>query len=709
MTCLARRLLLVLPLLLAGCSSDSGPSQADYPTPATDSPLGVAFDGAGGATFRVWAPVASKVDLLFFASSASGSPTATHPLAKVLPGSAGPGAKLDQGGWNGVWSVAVPVVAGGQLYQYQVGGGRALDPYAPSMGSFDSSTQAVGMAAAVDLAATRPLDPSGNAVGWAPFTAPAGYTSREGAVIYEVHVRDATIKLSGLSSPPGTYRAFAEGNVLAHVRDLGATHVQLLPVLAYYYGDESKRGTVETGLTTSGNNYNWGYDPQNYYAPDGMYSADPTDPQLRVKELMTLVNEAHKLGLGVTLDVVYNHTVNSAILDALAPGYYYRGTSASGAGPDLATERRMVRKLVVDSIVHWVRDYRVDGFRFDLMGLMDSKTIEDAYAAAAAINPSVLFVGEGWRMGSLPPSDDQGNPIVRANQDWMPQTDHAAVFSDSFRDTVKGGGMDETSDANRGFVTLAGTDRTVLLRNLRGDATNFTADTPADSVQYLTAHDGLTLHDKIGKILQLSPTSREAEILKVARLAFVLQATAQGIVFINGGCEFGRSKQVPGPMSEATSANAGPGVNLHYVYNSYDSSDAVNGFDWSRLAAGTEGARLSAHVKGLLALRRSSDAFRLGDKARAATNVTLLDGGKANAIAYRVTDVAGTTSFSVFVNAATTATALATGGDLTTAAVVVDSDEAGASPVASPSGFSGLTAKEVTIEPRTAVVFKSGP
>jgi len=305
-------------------------------------------------------------------------------------------------------------------------------------------------------------------------------------------------------------------------------------------------------------------------------------------------------------------------------------------------------------------------------------------------------------MGSLPATDDQGNPIVQANQDWMAATDNAAVFSDSLRDLVKGGGMNETSDTNAGFVTLGDPDKNLLLRNLRGDPTNFAASTPGDAVQYLTAHDGLTLHDKIGKILRLASTS--PEIYKAARLAFVLQATAQGIVFVNGGCEFGRSKRVPSAMGEATASNAGDGS--YYVYNSYDSSDAVNGFDWTRLAAGSDGAKLAGYVKGLLALRRSSDAFHLGSKALAATNVVMLDGSKANAIAYQLTDKAGTTHFSVFVNAATTATMFATGADLTTATVVVDDDEAGTGPVTVPSGFSGLSTTSVTLDPRTAVVFR---
>jgi pullulanase/glycogen debranching enzyme len=541
---------------------------------------------------------------------------------------------------------------------------------------------------------------------WAPFTGPPGYTRRDDAVIYEVHVRDFTMKLTaGLANPPGTYRAFAER--LAHVRDLGATHVQLLPVLAYYYGQESLRGTYEptvAGKTTY--NYNWGYDPQNYFSPDGMYSADPTDPALRVQELKALVNEAHKLGLGVILDVVYNHTVDKGVFDPLAPGYYFRGSGESGAGPDVATERKMVRKLVVDSVRHWTADYHVDGFRFDLMNLIDSRTILDAYAAASAVNPQVLFIGEGWQFGTLPATDWQGAPIVRADQRWVASTDAVSVFSDSFRDIIKGGGLSETSDTNAGFVTLANVSKTDLVRNLRGDATNIlpAPDAPGDMVQYLTAHDGLTLHDKIGKILRLAPGS--AEIPKVARLAFALQATAQGIAFINGGCEFGRSKRASTSIPDSTPAN---GDSSSYVYNSYDSSDDINAFDWTLLSAGTEGARLSAYVQGLYALRRSSDAFHLHQKALATANVTLVDGTRPNAVAYRVVDVAGTTRFSIFVNAGTSPVTLATGADLTAATVVVDDDEAGASAVTSPSGFSALTTSAVTVAPRTAVVFRSGP
>ncbi|HET9552080.1 MAG TPA: hypothetical protein VFP50_03870 [Anaeromyxobacteraceae bacterium] len=695
----------LLAAALTTCSPGGG--GAGYPTPAFDAPLGVAYDAATGqATFRVWAPAAGAVSVLFFDAWDSAAPASSAPLQKDRSGAG----DVDKDGWNGVWQGTVAGVPSGRLYQYSVDGRAALDPYAPSMGQFDgvAGSYSVGKGAVLDPASLAPVDlVTGAAAAVVPFSRPDGYARREDAVIYEVHVRDYTVFDPGVAHPPGTYLAFAER--LDRLKALGVTHVQLLPVLAAYYGRESQRATVETGLFTQGANYNWGYDPQSWFAPEGMYSQDPTDPALRVRELETLVNEAHRRGLGVTLDVVYNHTALTRILDDLAPGYFYRGTGLSGTGNDTASERKMMRKLVVDSIRHLVRTYRVDGFRFDLMGLLDTTTIELAYQAARAEKPDVLFIGEGWRMWGGG-RDDLGNPAVPANQDWMASTDDAAVFSDSFRDAVKGGGFGEGDDRNVGFITStspfnpAVSDKAALLRNLRGDPTNFTADVPGDAVQYLTAHDGLTLHDKIAKVLALDPATSEAEILKVARLGFVLQATAQGIAFVHGGCELGRTKRVPALMPEATASNAGAAA---YVYNSYDSSDGVNGFAWATLAAaGSEGARLERYVAGLLALRRSTTAFRLGSKALAAANVTPLDLAKPYAIAYQATDAAGLQAFSVFVNAGAAPVTLATGADLTGATVVVDDDEAGATAVAAPSGFTGLTPASVTVAGRTAVVFR---
>jgi len=694
----------VSSLLLCMACSSSGGGATSYPTPKADAKLGAEYDlGTGSATFRVWAPAAKNVSVLLFAAWNSTSPAATHAMSKDLTG----GGEVDKDGWNGVWQATASGVPEGQLYQYALDGAAALDPYARSMGRFDSSTQRVGMGAVVDPTSIPPVDlVSGSPVTRVPFTAPPGYARRDEAIVYEVHVRDYTIKVgpATLANPPGTYQAFAER--LDHIRALGVTHVQLLPVLAYYYGDEGKRAAFEGSLTSSGNNYNWGYDPHNFFSPDGMYSADPADPVRRVQELKTLVNEAHRAGLGVTLDVVYNHTATTAILDVFAPGYFYRGSNSSGTGNDTASEKKMMRKLIVDSVRYLTQEYGVDGFRFDLMGLIDSVTMRQAYQAASGVNPHVLFIGEGWRMGGVPAKDDLGDPIVPANQDWMTQTDDIAVFSDSFRDIIKGGGLSETSDANVGFITSTGTaiDKEALLRNLRGDATNFAADSPGDAVQYLTAHDGLTLHDKISKILRLNPDTQAAEIHRVARLGFALQATSQGIAFLHGGCEMGRSKRVPSAQGETTTGNS-PGI--HYVYNSYDASDAVNGFDWEvLLAPGSDGGKLRDYVQGLLALRKSTDAFRLGTRALATANGTMLDGTKPYAIAYKVADSAATRSYSVFVNAGSAAVELGTGDDLRNATVVVDDDEAGPSAVSVPSGFSNLTATAVTLAPRTAVVFR---
>jgi secreted pullulanase len=694
-------------LAAAACSCQSTPS-VSYPTPDAGAPMGAAYDPAAGqATFRVWAPAARGVSVLFFPAWNSASPSAAHPLAKDLAG----GGDVDRDGWNGVWQGTVAGVPHGQLYQYSLDGTPVLDPYAKSMGRFDSSTQSVGKGAVIDPASIGPEDPVAHApVAWAPFTAPAGYGKREDAVVYEVHVRDFTIRIApaGLANPPGTYEAFTEK--LDHVAGLGATHVQLLPVLAYYYGDEGSRAVVESVPGTTGNNYNWGYDPQNWFSPDGMYSADPADPLLRVKELKTLVNEAHKKGLGVLLDVVYNHTATTSVLGPVAPGYFYRGSNSSGTGNDTASERKMMRKLMVDSVRYLVDEYRVDGFRFDLMGLHDSVTMLEAFQVASAVNPKVLFIGEGWRMGGVPGRDDMGNPVVPANQDWMTSTDDASVFSDSFRDIVKGGGFGEGTDGNVGFLTSmspfnsVNVDKNALLRNLRGDPTNFAADDPGDVVQYLTAHDGLTLHDKIAKVLALDPDTQRAEILRVARLGLALLATSQGITFVHGGCEMGRTKRVGSQMAEATFGNA-PGA--YYVYNSYDSSDAVNAYDWAGwMAPGSEGERTYRYLRGLLALRRSSDAFRLGSRALAAANVTLLDGSQRYAIAYRVASSAGTEAFHVFVNASPSATSLATGSNLTAATPLVDDDEAGSGPVGAPSGYT-LTPASIVLAPRTAVVLRT--
>jgi secreted pullulanase len=705
----ARHLARAALLLLAACSSGKS---VHYPTPPAAAPLGVSYDsGTKEATFRVWAPAAGAAGVSFYPAWDSTAQSAGYPMARDLTG----GGDVDKDGWNGVWTATVPGVASGQLYQYSLDGRPALDPYAPSMARFDSSSQTVGKGAVLDPAAIPPADPATGAdAAWVPFAAPPGYSRREDAVIYEVHVRDFTIRDASGTYPPGTplgtYGAFVAR--LDHLQALGVTHVQLLPVLAYYYGDEGKRATVELAPTTGPNNYNWGYDPHSWFAPSGMYSADPADPILRVRELETLVNEAHRRGLGVILDVVYNHTGNTRILDALAPGYYYRGSNVSGVGNDTASERKMMRKLVVDSVRYLTAQYHLDGFRFDLMSLLDSETMLQAYAAASAVNPMVLFLGEGWRLGGVPPRDYAGSPIVAADQNWMgnPESaDHFAVFSDSFRDIMKGGGFGEGDSANVGFLTSQSPfgsrviDKSLLLRNIRGDATNFSASSPGDCVQYLTAHDGLTLHDKIAKVLGLNPDTQGAEIMKVARLGFVLQSTSQGIDFIHGGCEMGRTKRVPTAQHDATPGSPG---GVYFVYNSYDSSDAVNAYDWGLMAPGSEGERSYRYLQGLLALRRSSDAFRLAVGALAASRVTALDASQPYAIAYRVADSAGATSHYVFVNVGGSAVSLATGDDLTAATCVVDDDEAGAGPVAAPSGFSALTASSITLAPRTAVVFR---
>ena len=589
-------------------------------TPNFDETLGCTYSG-GNATFKIWVPFATAVRVNFYSTwnQSNDAPDSWHSLTK---------------GSGGVWSGSI-ACSEGQLYQYELHYGstikRVLDPYAKSMGAFSNTNEKdyVGKAAVVDPASHNPT-------GWVDGTY-YNLVKKEDAIIYEVHVRDFTIQLDSTQlngKQPGTYEAFIEK--LPHIKALGVTHIQLLPVLNYYYGDETKNKEKEMDYSYKDNNYNWGYDPHNYFTPEGMYSKNPTDPTSRIKELKTLIKAIHDNGMGVILDVVYNHTANKGVFQDIAPGYWYRvkngvETNKSGCGNDVESAHKMVRKLIVDSIKYWVDEYNVDGFRFDLMGIMDNKTIEMAYAAASAINPKVLFVGEGWNpMYEGPSTDYEGNSLKGADQQWMDETDIVAVFSDSFRDYLKMGGFNEGA---KGFLTDLNVPRVNLLRNIKGDPTNFTADDPGDCVQYMTAHDGFTWHDTVCFALKLNPDNavHKQEIFKRLKNGQVALLTSQGIVFIHAGCEMGRTKEYVGnPASEGwKSSNYDVRYddtnNKYYVRNSYDSSDAINKIDWQKLASDPDRQELLEYTKGLIKLRNSTDAFRKATKSEVDSSVTIIE------------------------------------------------------------------------------------
>ncbi|MBA2133469.1 pullulanase [Capillibacterium thermochitinicola] len=654
------------------------------------------YDGELGAlyqkdrtTFRLWAPLASAVRLLLFAKWDDQEPYRVAEMA------------LKE---KGVWELTVEGDLRGQFYQYQVVRNgetkTVLDPYAKSMAAFtDDGKDPVGKGAIVDPSAIGPE---------LSFAQIDGYEKREDAIIWEIHVRDFTSDPNLKTEAQfGTYKAFIEK--LDYIKELGVTHIQLLPVLNYYYGNELKNGERELHYSAQGNNYNWGYDPHNYFTPEGMYSEDPTDPELRIKELKELIKAIHERGMGVILDVVYNHTAKMELFEDIVPGYYYfvdaQGKSKSSyGGGRLGTTHAMARKLVLDSIAYWVSEYKVDGFRFDLMGDLDAETVQMACDVAKALNPNILILGEGW----ITYEGDDGDHRVAADQKWMHMTDDAACFSDEIRNEVKSGFGCEGEPR---FITGGKRNIMLLFSNIKGQPTNMTADDPGDVVQYIEAHDNLTLHDVIAYSIRKDPSVKknEEEIHKRIRLGNTIILTSQGIAFLHAGQEYGRTKQWLAPGVPEDKYTEVPGFKYPYfIHDSYDSTDIINRFDWNKVTVDGVHRQTMEYTKGLIALRRSTDAFRLGSQDLVNSNVKLIRSRDIAAvdtvIAYSCQATNGDTYY-VFINADTKRRNIRIDVDLRDGVVLVDSDEAGVTPVTKVSGVK-ITANAVTIDPLTAVIIK---
>lgn len=648
---------------------------AEKTTPSADIKLGMTYNSkTNNGTFSVWAPSSTDAKLLLYKSS-TGSVTKTVPM------------KFDSK--TGVWSCTTSDNIDGWFYHFELtnsrGVSKALDPYARSMAAYKNTGDS-GMAAVIDTTSAKAL-PAG---GWT-----SDYVTlkqREDAIIYEISVRDMTIaKDSGVKNQPGTYKAFVEK--LPYLKELGVTHIQLMPVLNFYFTDETNQSYENSG-TASNNNYNWGYDPHNYFSPEGWFASNPSDPYARVSELKTIVNEAHKLGLGVILDVVYNHMGKTDFMEEIVPGYFFRTkngkfTSNSGCGNDIATERAMARRLIVDSTKYWVEEYKVDGFRFDLMGLIDSETMLDAYAACEEVNPDTLFIGEGWKMYNGP------DGTVGLDQAYMKKTDSIAVFNDEFRDAVKAGGYNE---AGQGFITGKPVSAKLLFNNLSGlPQKNYTADDPGDSVQYIVAHDGLTLHDSVVNNAKLdeSNPAQKAEIIRRIKLGNFFTLTAQGVGFMHGGQERGRTK----PALNATTELTG-----NFVRNSYDAADNINQIVWT---LDNSYQNLEKYTEGLIALRKGTSAFRLGSASVVAEKMKYLEKAIADrdfVLAYTIQNVDGYNWY-VLVNAQTESVSFDLEVELAKAEVLVDAQSAGTKAITTPNGVK-LAGSSVTLDGLTAAVIR---
>ncbi|WP_442598841.1 pullulanase [Neobacillus sp. D3-1R] len=665
--------------------------------------LGATLHQDGTATLKLWSPPATNVSVVLYDKNKQ---------EKVVKEDI----SMTKGN-NGVWEVTLNETntgldqLRGYYYQYKVNvygqTNLALDPYAKSIAGFnDKGSDPVGKATIVEPSMLGPKLQYANI---------DGFKKREDSIIYEVHVRDFTSDPSiepELNAQFGTYKAFIDK--LDYIANLGVTHVQLLPIMSYYNGNQFENHKREMNYSSQGNNYNWGYDPHGYFSPTGMYSEDPANSELKIEELKELIAEIHKRGMGVVLDVVYNHNPRAEIFEDLVPSYYHfmdidGNPKESYGGGKFGTTHKMSRKLLVDSIKYWTDEYKVDGFRFDLMGDHDADTIQLAYDEAKKINPNVVMIGEGWRLYD---GDDGEESVMAADQGWMAFTDSAASFSDDIRNELKSG---HGIEGQPRFITNGARSIQKILNNIKAQPGNFTADDPGDVVQYIEAHDDLTLHDIIALSIKKDPAKHEDEIQKRIRLGNTILLTSQGTSFIHAGQEYGRTKQwlAEGqPESDFTymvDENGNPFEQPYFIRNSFDSTDAINMFDWNKVTKPGIHKQTMEYTKGLINIRRSTDAFRLPTKELVDSNVTLMEAPEIKSmdvlIGYKNVSSNGKDAYYVFVNGDTKARKLTLGVDLTSGKVLADSDEASVNGVTKKSGFT-LTKTSITIEPLTSVIIK---
>lgn len=421
------------------------------------------------------------------------------------------------------------------------------------------------------------------------------------AVIYELHVRDFSMDENTDFIHRGRFIAFCEDNVtnkygervgIDYLRQLGITHVHLLPVMDFASVDETSRQPQ----------FNWGYDPLHYNVPEGSYSTDPYDGLTRVKELRKLIMSLHRCGIGVILDVVYNHTFDAddSPFGKIFPHYYYRHSggsysNGSGCGNEFSSERRMAGKFICDSLCALAKDYHLDGFRFDLMGLMDIKTLNSCAKKLRRINPDILLYGEGWTGGCSPLPEKQ-----RAMKHQAKKLDGFAVFSDDIRDGIKGSVFNDT---DCGYINGNKTkQRRELIKSVMCGGIHHPdvkrpeyqcwAKTPLHCINYVESHDNLTFWDKL--CLSMPKASYE-ERLRVDKLGAALVFLSQGIPFMQAGQEILRSK---------------PDGSGGYDHNSYHSADSINCIKWNAV---TENRSIMEYYKGLIAIRKAYPVFRMTD------------------------------------------------------------------------------------------------
>ncbi|MDE6498905.1 MAG: type I pullulanase [Muribaculaceae bacterium] len=554
---------------------------------------------AAGTHFTLWSPEAQAARVYLYNTDRNSAPFDTLDMAR---------------GDRGTWRASVPGQLYGKFYTFSIlHDGIWLDE---TPGVWAKAVGTNGKRAAIiDLAATNPE-------GWGADRGPA-LDNITDAVIYEMHHRDMSMHPSSGIVRKGKFLALTEQGTkspqgettgIDHLKELGVTHVHILPSYDYNSVDEAN---------LPANTYNWGYDPQNYNAPEGSYSTDPADPAARISEMKRMIKALHDAGIGVVMDVVYNHTAENdgSNFSLTAPGYYYRHnpdgsySDASGCGNETASDRKQMSDFIVNSVKYWAKEYHIDGFRFDLMAIHDIETMNRVAAELKKINPSIFVYGEGWTAGSSPLDAER-----RALKENVARMEGVAVFSDDIRDAVKG---HYSNAADRGFATgKPGNEETVKIGIVgstahpqvdysKGNNSRFAyASSPAQIINYVSCHDDLMLTDKLAASM---PGSTPEQRKRAARLAQTIVFTSQGTPFLWSGEEIFRDKKG--------------------VHNSYKSPDSINAIDWNLKH---ENRAQFDYYRELIALRKAHPAFRMTDAAEIARNIVFDKVEQPNLISYSI-------------------------------------------------------------------------
>ena len=539
---------------------------ADYTYYGDD--LGATWS-ASSTTFKVWAPTAKAVHVKLYQSGNYGANDQLQYVAMTL-------------GEKGVWTATISGDLHGKYYNYDVSFANytveATDPYADSTGANGDR----GMIVDWDRV---------NPAGWENDISPNQGMNYTDAIIYEMHIREMTIdsssgvkdawkgKYLGLTQSGTSYEGRATG--LDHLKELGITHVQLMPVFDFNSADEYH--------LTDWQQYAWGYDPKNYNTPEGSYATDPFDGAVRITEFKTMVQTLHANGINVVMDVVYNHAFDGGnfCYNKIVPNYFSRfygegnWSNGSGVGNDIATERSMARNFIVDSVMHWVEEYHIDGFRFDLAGLIDTQTINEIVNTVHAKYPNVIFYGEGWGVGGT--AVEEGYALATKDNAW--QTPGFAFFNDNFRNDIAG-----DNGHSWGFATGDWGKADALGNYFR--ASNGWSTTPTQTINYVSCHDNYSLMDKI--IISRDGASWD-EMVRMNNLSAATYLLAQGVPMIYSGEELLREKK-------DASGNR--------YDNAYGTDDYINKIRWSDLVDKTYAQVADDYYAGLVAFRKNHAALR---------------------------------------------------------------------------------------------------